>query len=62
MTRENNISTCPYRYSDTSIHGFIGTHQPAVGFLFLCRIYIYVGLEAYALCHIPILFMNDHNI
>ncbi|KAI8577786.1 hypothetical protein K450DRAFT_249990 [Umbelopsis ramanniana AG] len=30
MTRINNVSTCPYRYSDTAIHGFIGTHQPAI--------------------------------
>ncbi|CAM0141624.1 hypothetical protein VKS41_007573 [Umbelopsis sp. WA50703] len=30
MTRENNVSTCPYRYSDTKIHGFLGTHQPAI--------------------------------
>lgn len=30
MTRENKISACAYNYSDTTIIGFIGTHQPAI--------------------------------
>jgi predicted alpha-1,2-mannosidase len=30
MTRENKISACPYNYSDTTIEGFLGTHQPAI--------------------------------
>jgi predicted alpha-1,2-mannosidase len=30
MTRENKISVCPYNYSDTTIEGFLGTHQPAI--------------------------------
>ena len=30
MTRENKISICPYKYSDTTIRGFLGTHQPAI--------------------------------
>lgn len=30
MTRENKISVCPYNYSDTTIQGFLGTHQPAI--------------------------------
>src|SRR5438045_149682 len=30
MTRENRISVCPYNYSDTTIEGFLGTHQPAI--------------------------------
>ena len=30
MTRENSIGTCPYHYKDTSIIGFIGTHQPSI--------------------------------
>jgi putative alpha-1,2-mannosidase len=30
MTRENKISVCPYNYKDTTIQGFLGTHQPAI--------------------------------
>ena len=30
QTRENNVSVTPYNYSDTIIHGFQGTHQPAI--------------------------------
>ena len=30
VTRENKISVCPYKYSDTMIQGFLGTHQPAI--------------------------------
>src|SRR5213594_4456908 len=30
MTRQNKISVCPYNYSDTTIEGFLGTHQPAI--------------------------------
>ena len=30
MTRENFISQNPYNYRDTSLIGFIGTHQPAI--------------------------------
>src|SRR6266550_6418254 len=30
MTRENKISACPYNYSDMTIQGFLGTHQPAI--------------------------------
>lgn len=30
MTRENYISSNPYNYRDSSIIGFIGTHQPAI--------------------------------
>src|SRR5258707_11352283 len=30
VTRENKISACPYNYSDTTIQGFLGTHQPAI--------------------------------
>jgi predicted alpha-1,2-mannosidase len=30
MTRENYISSNPYNYKDSSIIGFIGTHQPAI--------------------------------
>ena len=30
MTRENFISNNPYNYRDTTIIGFIGTHQPAI--------------------------------
>ena len=29
MTYENNVSTCPYIYTDTKWHGFLATHQPA---------------------------------
>src|SRR4030095_6414431 len=30
VTRENKISVCPYNYSDKTIQGFLGTHQPAI--------------------------------
>lgn len=30
MTRENWVSRLPYHWNDTSIAGFIGTHQPAI--------------------------------
>ena len=30
QTRENKISVNPYHYDDTTILGFIGTHQPAI--------------------------------
>ena len=30
MTRENYISHTPYNYKDSTIIGFIGTHQPAI--------------------------------
>ncbi|MEP6920151.1 MAG: GH92 family glycosyl hydrolase [bacterium] len=30
MTRENKISVCPYNYKDSTIQGFLGTHQPAI--------------------------------
>jgi len=30
VTRENKISACPYNYSDSTIEGFLGTHQPAI--------------------------------
>ncbi|WVR06761.1 hypothetical protein IAU60_003796 [Kwoniella sp. DSM 27419] len=30
QTRENYVSMCPYNQTDTMIHGFIGTHQPAI--------------------------------
>lgn len=30
MTRENYISRNPYNYRDTTLIGFIGTHQPAI--------------------------------
>lgn len=30
MTAQNLIGTCPYLYSDTTFHGFLATHQPAV--------------------------------
>jgi len=30
MTRENFISNNPYNYRDSTIIGFIGTHQPAI--------------------------------
>jgi predicted alpha-1,2-mannosidase len=29
-TRENKISVCPYNYKDSTIQGFLGTHQPAI--------------------------------
>jgi len=30
QTRQNYVSMPPYNYTDTSIHGFQGTHQPAI--------------------------------
>ncbi|MFN2453366.1 MAG: GH92 family glycosyl hydrolase [Pyrinomonadaceae bacterium] len=30
MTRENKISVYSYNYKDTTIQGFLGTHQPAI--------------------------------
>src|ERR1700722_6743298 len=30
QTRQNYVSVTPYNYSDTLIHGFQGTHQPAI--------------------------------
>ena len=30
MTRLNKIGSCPYRYEDSSIMGFLGTRQPSV--------------------------------
>ncbi|KAM5537813.1 hypothetical protein V8D89_008581 [Ganoderma adspersum] len=30
QTRHNYVSVTPYNYTDTSIHGFQGTHQPAI--------------------------------
>ncbi|KAF8834840.1 hypothetical protein BDN67DRAFT_975745 [Paxillus ammoniavirescens] len=30
QTRENYVSMTPYNHTDTSIHGFQGTHQPAI--------------------------------
>jgi len=30
QTRQNYVSVTPYNYTDTSIHGFLGTHQPAI--------------------------------
>lgn len=30
QTRQNYVSVSPYNYSATSIHGFQGTHQPAI--------------------------------
>ncbi|WWC88991.1 uncharacterized protein L201_003908 [Kwoniella dendrophila CBS 6074] len=30
QSRENYVSMCPYNQTDTKIHGFIGTHQPAI--------------------------------
>ncbi len=30
MTRENYISQNPYNYKDSTLIGFIGTHQPAI--------------------------------
>ncbi|EGO27344.1 glycoside hydrolase family 92 protein [Serpula lacrymans var. lacrymans S7.9] len=30
QTRQNYVSVTPYNYSDTTIHGFQGTHQPAI--------------------------------
>lgn len=30
QTRQNYVSMCPYNETDTFIHGFQGTHQPAI--------------------------------
>ncbi|GMK53915.1 hypothetical protein CspeluHIS016_0105010 [Cutaneotrichosporon spelunceum] len=30
QTRLNYVSMCPYNQTDTRVHGFLGTHQPAV--------------------------------
>jgi len=30
QTRQNKISVVSYNYDDTTISGFIGTHQPAI--------------------------------
>ncbi|KAI0333360.1 glycoside hydrolase family 92 protein [Cubamyces sp. BRFM 1775] len=30
QTRQNYVSMTPYNYTDTKIHGFQGTHQPAI--------------------------------
>lgn len=30
QTRQNYVSVCPYNNTDTHIHGFQGTHQPAI--------------------------------
>jgi len=30
QTHENYVSVTPYNYTATSIHGFQGTHQPAI--------------------------------
>lgn len=30
VTRKNYVSAAPYEYKDKQIHGFIGTHQPAI--------------------------------
>lgn len=30
QTRENYVSVTPYNHTDTVIHGFQGTHQPAI--------------------------------
>jgi putative alpha-1,2-mannosidase len=30
QTRENYVSVTPYNYTDNTIHGFQGTHQPAI--------------------------------
>ena len=30
QTRQNYVSVTPYNYTDTKIHGFQGTHQPAI--------------------------------
>ena len=30
QTRQNCVSTTPYNYADDKIHGFQGTHQPAI--------------------------------
>lgn len=30
QTRQNYVSVTPYNYTDSTIHGFQGTHQPAI--------------------------------
>ena len=30
QTRQNNLSVVSYKYEDTAISGFMGTHQPAI--------------------------------
>ena len=30
QTRQNYVSVTPYNHTDTTIHGFQGTHQPAI--------------------------------
>ncbi|ORY26128.1 glycosyl hydrolase family 92-domain-containing protein [Naematelia encephala] len=30
QTRQNFVSMCPYNQTDTKLHGFLGTHQPAI--------------------------------
>lgn len=30
QTRQNYVSVTPYNYTDSKIHGFQGTHQPAI--------------------------------
>lgn len=30
QTRQNYVSVVPYSYYDTTVHGFQGTHQPAI--------------------------------
>lgn len=30
QTRVNYVSVTPYNYTDASVHGFQGTHQPAI--------------------------------
>ncbi|KAI1790667.1 glycoside hydrolase family 92 protein [Ganoderma leucocontextum] len=30
QTRQNYVSVTPYNYTDTTVHGFQGTHQPAI--------------------------------
>lgn len=30
QTRQNYVSVTPYNHTDTAIHGFQGTHQPAI--------------------------------
>ena len=30
QTRQNYVSVTPYNYTDDTIHGFQGTHQPAI--------------------------------
>lgn len=30
QTRQNYVSTTPYNHTDTTVHGFQATHQPAI--------------------------------